>query len=53
MIQLVWRIAPISPLSTISLIRWYSGLLRWLNMIAKDSSGWAAAYALSSATCLV
>ena len=44
MIQLVWRIAPISPLSTISLIFWYSGLLRWLNMMAKVSLGVVAAY---------
>ena len=48
MIQFVRRIVPISPASTISLIRRYSGLLRWLNMMAKVSSGFVAAYAFSS-----
>ena len=42
---------PISPASTISLIFWYRGLLRWLNMIAKVRFGFVAA--LSSLTCRV
>ena len=53
MIQLVRRMLPISPSSTISFSFWYSGLLRWLNMMAKDSSGLLAANSLSSLTCLV
>ena len=53
MIQLVRRMLPISPPSTISLSFWYSGLLRWLNMMAKVSSGLVAAKSLSSLTCLV
>ena len=43
MIQFVRRILPMSPLSTISLIFVYSGLLRWLNMMANVRSGFEAA----------
>lgn len=53
MIQLVCRTSPMAPLLTISLILRYSGLLRWLNMIAKVSSGFVAAITFSASTCLV